>query len=231
MVLRQQLEVLNRQVARARFEPRDRLLLAAASRLVSRARWHSFSVRPETLLRWHRRLVTRKAARWGSKSRGRPPIFAGPQRPDRPLRQGKPSLGLQAVGCEKWGHVAELALYGSLPTGRPGGDPALNLFERVAACCPVACQNIGPPLCQKHGTTPGNPRPGRDRQVRRHQRRSSWRCRIGFREVSVVRVKEILRLWLQGHGLRPIARLTQADRKTVASLPYARIDWGAEAPR
>jgi hypothetical protein len=63
MVLRRQLEVLNRQVGRARFEPRDRLLLAAASRLVSRARWHSFSVRPETLLRWHRRLVTRKAAR------------------------------------------------------------------------------------------------------------------------------------------------------------------------
>ena len=74
MVLRHQLEVLNRQVGRARFEPHDRLLLAAASRLISRARWHVFSVRPETLLRWHHHLVTRRAARWGSKSRGRPPI-------------------------------------------------------------------------------------------------------------------------------------------------------------
>lgn len=74
MVLRHQFEVLNRQVGRARFDPHDRLLLAAASRLVSRARWHVFSVRPETLLRWHHRLVTRRAAGWGSKSRGRPPI-------------------------------------------------------------------------------------------------------------------------------------------------------------
>jgi hypothetical protein len=72
MVLRHQLEVLNRQVGRARFEPHDRLLLAAVSRLVSRARWHVFSVRPETLLRWHHRLVTRRAAWWESKSRGRP---------------------------------------------------------------------------------------------------------------------------------------------------------------
>jgi len=74
MVLRHQLEVLNRQVDRARFEPHDRLLLAAASRLLSRVRWHVFSVRPETLLRWHHCLVTRRAARWGSKSRGRPSI-------------------------------------------------------------------------------------------------------------------------------------------------------------
>jgi hypothetical protein len=50
MVLRHQLEVLNRQVGRARFEPQDRLLLAAAGRLVARGRWHAFSVRPETLL-------------------------------------------------------------------------------------------------------------------------------------------------------------------------------------
>jgi putative transposase len=74
MVLRHQLEVLNRQVGRARFEPHDRILLAAASRLISRARWHAFAVRPETLLRWHHRLVTRTGARWGSTSRGRPPI-------------------------------------------------------------------------------------------------------------------------------------------------------------
>jgi putative transposase len=72
MVLRHQLEVLKRQVGRARFEPHDRVLLAAASRVVSRVRWHAFSVRPETLLRWHRQLVTRKAARWGRRRRGRP---------------------------------------------------------------------------------------------------------------------------------------------------------------
>jgi putative transposase len=74
MVLRHQLDVLNRQLGRARFETHDRLLLAAASRLLSRSRWEVFAVRPETLLRLHRRLVTRKATKWGSRSRGRPPI-------------------------------------------------------------------------------------------------------------------------------------------------------------
>lgn len=39
---------------------------------------------------------------------------------------------------------------------------------------------------------------------------------MSYREVSVVQVKEILRLWVRGHGHRPIGRLTQTDRKTVA---------------
>lgn len=72
--VRHHLDVLNRQLGRARFETHDRLLLAAARRLLSRSRWEVFAVRPETLLRWHRRLVTRKATKWGSRSRGRPPI-------------------------------------------------------------------------------------------------------------------------------------------------------------
>jgi hypothetical protein len=39
----------------------DRLVLAAASRLLPRAHWRSFLITPATLLRWHRRLV---AKRW-----------------------------------------------------------------------------------------------------------------------------------------------------------------------
>jgi hypothetical protein len=37
------------------------VLLAAISRVLPRSRWSCFFVRPETLLRWHRRLV---AAAW-----------------------------------------------------------------------------------------------------------------------------------------------------------------------
>jgi transposase len=38
---------------------------------------------------------------------------------------------------------------------------------------------------------------------------------MAFREVSVVGVKEVLRLWLRGHGQRTIAGSAQLDRKTV----------------
>ena len=54
LVLRHQLAVLCRQNPRPRLEPADRALLAAVSRLLPRARWSCFFVRPETLFRWHR---------------------------------------------------------------------------------------------------------------------------------------------------------------------------------
>jgi putative transposase len=59
LVLRKQLEVLQRQVARARFEPDDRAVLAALARVLRRDRWSIFLVRPETILRWHRRLLAK----------------------------------------------------------------------------------------------------------------------------------------------------------------------------
>ena len=73
LVLRHELEVLRRNQPRPRLEPADRAWFAALSRLVPRERWSAFGVRPETLLRWHRRLVAR---RWTYPHRrpGRPPI-------------------------------------------------------------------------------------------------------------------------------------------------------------
>jgi putative transposase len=57
LVLRHQLIVLRRQTPRPRLEPADRALLAAISRVLPRTRWSCFFVKPETLLRWHRRMV------------------------------------------------------------------------------------------------------------------------------------------------------------------------------
>ena len=73
VVLRHQLAVLRRQIPRPRLEPADRALLAAVSRVLPRARWSCFFVQPETLLRWHRRLV---AGAWAYPHRqtGRPPL-------------------------------------------------------------------------------------------------------------------------------------------------------------
>src|SRR6266478_5127968 len=59
-VLRHQLAVLHRQVARPRYAPTDRLILATLARLLPRERWSAFLVTPATLLRWHRELVRRR---------------------------------------------------------------------------------------------------------------------------------------------------------------------------
>ena len=72
-VLRHQLEVLRRQVKRPGFRPADRALLAVLSRALPRGRWSIFLVTPDTIMRWHRRLVTPK---WTQPCRrgGRPPL-------------------------------------------------------------------------------------------------------------------------------------------------------------
>src|ERR1035441_5225367 len=70
LVLRHENAVLRRQAGRVRYEPGDRLWLAALSRLVPRRQWGVvFMVTPATLLAWHRQLVARK---WDYASRRRP---------------------------------------------------------------------------------------------------------------------------------------------------------------
>ena len=54
LVLRHQLRVLQRTAGRPRLRTIDRVLLAAASRVLPRNRWVAFFVTPATLLRWHR---------------------------------------------------------------------------------------------------------------------------------------------------------------------------------
>jgi len=73
LVLRHELAILRRQTSRPRLTGADRALLASLSRSLARPAWAVFSIKPETLLRWHRQLVAR---RWTYSHRrlGRPPL-------------------------------------------------------------------------------------------------------------------------------------------------------------
>jgi transposase len=94
LVLRHQLAVLRRQVARPRFSWSDRALVALLAGLVPREHWRSFLVSPQTILGWRRSLVKK---RWTYPHR----------------RPGRPGLGKETVelilrlGREnpRWGYL------------------------------------------------------------------------------------------------------------------------------
>ena len=145
-VLRHQLAVLRRQVARPRYTPADRLVLGWLASLLPRERWSAFLVTPATLLRWHRELVAR---RWTypttTKRPGLDPADRGPR---RPAGQGEPTVGLPAdrrrsppprrrrvrdVGA------ADPAPARPVPAPRRHGGPSWVAFLRAQAAGTLAC--------------------------------------------------------------------------------------------
>ena len=93
LVLRHQLRVLQRTAGRPKLRRIDRVLLAAASRVLPRDRWVAFLVTPSTLLRWHRELVRRKWTYRRTGRPGRPPIDAEV----RASRRTHPPLALRTI--------------------------------------------------------------------------------------------------------------------------------------
>ena len=71
LALRRQVQVLERQIKRAKWTPGDRMVIAALRRLMPKEAWDGLLVKPETVLGWHRELLRRKWAAY----RGRPVGF------------------------------------------------------------------------------------------------------------------------------------------------------------
>ena len=107
LVLRHENAILRRQISRVRYQPADRLWLAALSRLIPRRRQGEvFAVTPATLLAWHRRLVSRK---WDYTSRrcpGRPSMAAAIRKLVIRIATDNPTWGHRRVQGElvKLGH-------------------------------------------------------------------------------------------------------------------------------
>jgi putative transposase len=145
-VLRHQLMVLRRQVARPRYAPADRRVLAVLAKWLPRERWSVFLVTPATLLRWHRELVAR---RWTYQHTGRGQQGLDPEVVDLVVRMARenPRWGyLRIVGeCRKLGvRVSATSVRRILRRHRLGpaprrSGPSWTAFLRAQAAGTLAC--------------------------------------------------------------------------------------------
>jgi len=145
VILRHEVAVLRRQVARPELRPADRALLAGLSRLLSRTKRSRLFVHPETLLRWHRDLVRR---RWTyPHSPGRPSIPPGTVRMVVRLARENPTWGYRRIHGELVGLGISLApssiwailrRYGIEPSPTRSG-PTWGEFLRAQASTLLAC--------------------------------------------------------------------------------------------
>jgi len=145
LVLRQELAILRRQPRRARLRPVDRAILAALAGALPRSAWTSLSVRPATLLRWHRQLVRR---RWSYPHRpGRPPLDRRVQGLVLRLARENPAWGyrrivgeLESLGiCVSATSVRTILLRHGLPPAPQRDELSWRNFLRQHAATTLAC--------------------------------------------------------------------------------------------
>jgi hypothetical protein len=165
LVLRHQLTVLRREISRPRFETADRALLAAVSRALPRAFWSCFLVKPETLLRWHRRLIAR-AWTYSHHQTGRPPLDKDLQQLIIRLARENPRLGYQRIK----GELQRLGVQVSATTIR-------DRPPRWPLGCPAGPQPAADVRGSRTAAAVSDPRPGCQVHPRRRRRLPVGRLR------------------------------------------------------
>ncbi len=135
LVLRRQVQVLERQVKRVDWNPDDRMLLAALRNRLPQSAWAGLLMRPATVLGWHRALVRRKWAAYRDRPRrGRPPISAESRKLILKMAKENPSWGYPRIGGEllKLGYkVAATTIRGVPPSPRRAGSSWRQFLGRA----------------------------------------------------------------------------------------------------
>ena len=111
LALRHQILVLQRQIDRPRFNETDRTIIALLSNTMDRTRRTAsfLIVRPETVLRWHRRLVAQHWTQPSTPKTGRPPIDPELRRLVIRLANENPDWGYRRIHGELAGLDHKLA--------------------------------------------------------------------------------------------------------------------------
>ncbi|MGW0808186.1 helix-turn-helix domain-containing protein [Nonomuraea sp. NPDC002799] len=125
LVLRHQDAVLRRQVPRVRYEPTDRLWLAALSHLIPHHWRRIFPATPATLLAWHRELVAKKWDYSNRRHPGRPPTAAAIKALILRMAAENPRWGHRRIHGEltRLGHQISASTVWNI-LNRAGIDPA-----------------------------------------------------------------------------------------------------------
>ncbi len=147
LLLRHELAILRRQPRRAPVRPVDRALLAALAAALPRRAWSSLSVRPATVLRWHRQLVRRRWTYPHRRPPGRPPLDRRVQALVVQLARENPSWGYRRIVGELRGlgisisatSVRTILIRHGLPPAPQRDELSWRNFLRQQAATTLAC--------------------------------------------------------------------------------------------
>jgi transposase InsO family protein len=146
LLLRHELAILRREQRRPRLRPVDRAILAAFARSLPRSALGSLSVRPATLLRWHRELVRRHWT-YPHRRQGRPPFDRGVQALVVRLARENPGWGYRRIVGELRNlgisvsatSVRTILLRHGLPPAPKRNELSWRQFLRQHAATTLAC--------------------------------------------------------------------------------------------